>query len=104
VILMSVAKDAAARFQTAAALRNALANVAAGLQPTVALPVPAPAPAKAGPHPAKAAVPGKPVSHRGAWMGLGAVVGVLAIVAVIALAPWKKTGAAPAKADAPVAQ
>jgi serine/threonine-protein kinase len=102
VILMSVAKDAAARFQTAAALRNALANVAAGLQPTVALP--APAPAKAGPQPAKAVAPGQPKSHRGAWMGLGAVVAVLAIVAVIALAPWKKTGAAPAKADAPVTQ
>src|ERR1019366_3619951 len=102
VILMSVAKDAGARFQTAAALRNALANVAAGMQPTVALP--APAPAKAGPQSAKAAVPGQPVSHRGAWMGLGAVAAVLAIVAVIALAPWKKTGAAPAKADAPVAQ
>jgi serine/threonine-protein kinase len=100
VILMSVAKEAGARFQTAGALRNALANVAAGLQPTVALPPPA----KAAPQPAKAAVPEKPVSHRGAWMGLGAVVAVLAIVAVIALAPWKKTGAAPAKADAPVAQ
>jgi serine/threonine-protein kinase len=106
VILMSVAKDAGARFQTAAALRNALANVAAGLQPTVALPrpAPAPAPAKAVPQPAKAAVPGKPVSHRGAWMGLGAVAAVLAIVALIALAPWKKTGATPAKVEAPVAQ
>jgi hypothetical protein len=37
-------------------------------------------------------------------MGLGAVVAVLAIVAVIALAPWKKTGATPAKADAPMTQ
>jgi serine/threonine-protein kinase len=100
VILMSVAKDAGARFQTAAALRNALANVAAGLQPTVALPQPA----KAAPQPVKAAVPGQPVSHRGAWMGLGAVAAVLAIVALIALAPWKKTGATPAKADAPVTQ
>src|ERR1035441_8570529 len=117
VILMSVAKDAGARFQTAAALRNALANVAAGLQPTAALPASAPAaagrpagagpagqPPKAAPQPAKAAVPGQPRSHRGAWMGLGAVVAVLAIVAVIALAPWKKTGAAPAKIDAPLAQ
>jgi serine/threonine-protein kinase len=108
VILMSVAKEAGARFQTAGALRNALANVAAGLGPTAALPAQAPAPvsqpAKAAPQPAKAAVPGQPVSHRGAWMGLGAVAAVLAIVAVIALAPWKKTGAAPAKADAPVTQ
>ena len=104
VILMSVAKDAGARFQTASALRNALANVAAGLQPTVALPSPAPAAAKAAPQAAKAAVPGRPVSHRGAWMGLGAVAAVLAIVALIALAPWKKTGATPAKVEAPVAQ
>jgi serine/threonine-protein kinase len=109
VILMSVAKDAGSRFQTAAALRNALANVASGLQPTAALPAPAPA-AGAKPVAAKAAAappagqPAKPVSHRGAWMGLGAVVAVLAIVAVVALAPWKKTGATPAKAEAPVTQ
>jgi serine/threonine-protein kinase len=110
VILMSVAKEAGARFQTAAALRNALANVAAALGPTTALP----SSAQAASQPAKPAQPAnaatlpppaaKPVSHRGAWMGLGAVVAVLAIVAVIALAPWKKTGASPAKADAPVAQ
>jgi serine/threonine-protein kinase len=37
-------------------------------------------------------------------MGLGAVAAVLAIVAVIALAPWKKTGAAPSKTEAPVVQ
>jgi serine/threonine-protein kinase len=111
VILMSVAKDAGARFQTAAALRNALANVASGLQPAAPLPAvaaaaaakPASQPPKAA-LPAKAAQPGQPVSHRGAWMGLGAVVAVLAIVAVVALAPWKKTGAAPAKAEAPVTQ
>jgi serine/threonine-protein kinase len=103
VILMSVAKDAGARFQTAGALRNALSNVAAGLQPTVAIPAPAPPvsqPAKAA-QPSNATLPVKSGSHRGAWMGLGAVVAVLALVAVVALAPWKKTGAAPAQADAP---
>jgi serine/threonine-protein kinase len=105
VILMSVAKDAGARFQTAAALRNALANVAAGLQPTVALPAPAAAARPVGAPPvSQPANAAQPRSHRGAWMGLGAVVAVLAIVAVIALAPWKKTGATPAKADAPLAQ
>ena len=105
VILMSVAKEAGGRFQTAAALRNALANVAAGMQPTAALP--APVPVGVGAKPAAAAQGGQPAkgaSHRGAWMGLGAVVAVLAIVAVIALAPWKKTGATPAKADAPMTQ
>jgi serine/threonine-protein kinase len=115
VILMSVAKDAGARFQTAGALRNALSNVAAALAPLAALPPPvAAARPVAGPHvsqppnaaqPAQAAQPAaKPVSHRGAWMGLGAVVAVLAIVAVVALAPWKKTGASPGKVETPVAQ
>jgi hypothetical protein len=37
-------------------------------------------------------------------MVLGAVAAVLAIVAVIAIAPWKGTGAAPAKVAAPAAQ
>jgi serine/threonine-protein kinase len=105
VILMSVAKEAGERFQTAAALRNALANVASGMQPTAALPAPVPAAAAAKPAAApQGGQPPKGASHRGAWMGLGAVVAVLAIVAVIALAPWKKTGATPAKADAPMTQ
>jgi hypothetical protein len=118
LILMAVAKDANARFQTAAALRNALSNVvsrpkpaaaagAAVVAPVAPAPAPtrAPAPAAAAAVPVGAAVkPIQPVSHRGAWMGLGAVVAVLAIVAVIAIAPWKKTGAAPAKVAAPAAQ
>jgi eukaryotic-like serine/threonine-protein kinase len=102
VILMSVAKDASARFQTAGALRNALSNVA---------PVPGKAPAAARPvttvpvgQLAPQAQAARPVSHRGAWMGLGAVVALLAIVAVIAIAPWKGTRAAPAKVAAPVVQ
>jgi serine/threonine-protein kinase len=37
-------------------------------------------------------------------MSLGAVVAVLAIVAMVAIAPWKKTGAAPGKLPAPVVQ
>ena len=102
VILMSVAKDANARFQTAGAVRNALANVAAGLKPVAALPAPAQAPATAPVgRPAKAAQPG---SHRGQWMVLGAVAAVLAIVAVVAIAPWKNTGAAPSKVVSPAAQ
>jgi serine/threonine-protein kinase len=94
VILMSVAKDANARFQTAAALRNALSNVASGLQQTAALPAPA----------AKAANPLQPRSRRGLWMGVGAVAAVLAIVAVVAIAPWKGTGAASVKIASPAAQ
>jgi hypothetical protein len=107
VILMSVAKDADARFQTAKALRNALSNVAAELNPASAVTAPAAPPAAARPpagQPGNALQPAPARSHRGAWMGLGAVVAVLAIVAVVAIAPWKKTGAAPPKVAAPVAQ
>jgi len=101
VILMAVAKDANARFQTAAALRNALSNVVSGPKPAAAAAVTAPMPAPAAAVPVGGLAPS--VSHRGAWMGLGAVVAVLAIVAVIAIAPWKKTSATPASMAAPVA-
>ena len=107
VILMAVAKDANARFQTAAALRNALSNVVSGPKPAAAAvtaPMPAPVPASAAAVPVgELAQPARPGSHRGAWMSLGAVVAVLAIVAVIAIAPWKKTSATPASVAAPVA-
>ncbi len=102
VILMSVAKEASARFQTAKALRNALSNVASQLKPVAALPVAAQAPAGVPVRQAEKAR--QPGSHRGQWMGLGAVAAVLAIVAVVAIAPWKGTGAAPAKVTAPAAQ
>ena len=103
VILMSVAKDANARFQTAGALRNALSNVVPALKPAEAAAAPAPGktPAAARPvtavpvgqmAPAAQAQAARPASHRGAWMGLGAVVALLAIVAVIAIAPGKVRG------------
>src|SRR3954453_4097551 len=100
VILMSVNKEAAARFQTAAALRNALGNVVRDLNPAAAPVAPQATPVKrVQPAPAAAAAPtATPVnaeSRRGIWMGLGAVAAVLGIVAIIALAPWKNTGAAP---------
>ena len=88
VILMAVAKDANARFQTAGAVRNALSSLASEPKPASAAPAPAPTarPAAAAPPPAAAPVaqPAKaaqPVSHRGQWMMLGAVVAGLAIVA-----------------------
>ncbi|MEO8369469.1 MAG: serine/threonine-protein kinase [Candidatus Solibacter sp.] len=117
VILMAVAKDAESRFQTAGALRNALGNVARDLNPAAAA-----APAAAPPAPAKAVKrvqpepvvsaavsaatpPVQPESRRGLWMGLGAVAAVLGIVAIVALAPWKNTGAAPkVAAPAPASQ
>ncbi|MEO8596092.1 MAG: protein kinase [Candidatus Solibacter sp.] len=115
VILMAVAKDAGARFQTAAALRNALGNVARDLQGSAAAApvVAAPGAAKAvkrgaDPVPQAAGSPVSPESRRGLWMGLGAAVAVLGIVAIIALAPWKNTGAAnkaatPSVSEAPAA-
>uniref|UniRef100_Q02CI1 non-specific serine/threonine protein kinase n=1 Tax=Solibacter usitatus (strain Ellin6076) TaxID=234267 RepID=Q02CI1_SOLUE len=105
VILMSVAKDASARFQTAGAVRNALSRVAAELRPAsataatiTAAPINRPAPAA---QPAKSA---KPASRRGLWMGLGAVAAVAVIVAAVSIAPWKGKGAAPANVPAPAAQ
>ena len=105
VILMSVAKEADERFQTAAALRNALGNVARELQPAIpqatsvrrVQPEPAAPPAPAVPAAAPLAPPpaASPESRRGIWMGLGALAAVIGIVAIIAVAPWKDTGAAP---------
>ena len=112
VILMSVTKDAGARFQTAGAA-NALSNVASALKPAEAAAAPAPGKTPSAARPvttvpvgqlAPQAQAARPASHRGAWMGLGAVVALLAIVAVIAIAPWKGTRAAPAKVAAPVVQ
>ena len=113
VILMSVAKDADARFQTAGAFRNALSNVVPALKPAAAAAAPAPGKTPAAARPVTAVAVGqlapqaqaaRPASHRGAWMGLGAVAALLAIVAVIAIAPWKGSRAAPAKVAAPAVQ
>jgi hypothetical protein len=98
VILMLVAKDANARFQTAGAVRNALSNVFAEVKPAAAAPTVAAVPVG---QPARTV---QPASHRAQWMVLGAVAAVLAIVAVVAIAPWKGTRAAPAKVAAPAAQ
>ena len=97
-ILMAVAKDPNARFQTAAAFRNALAGVAAAIQAPIApaaaaaaAPVPAPAVAAA-PSPRAVAAPSK--SKRWVWMTLGGMAAAAAIVAAIEFAPWKPTHAA----------
>jgi len=109
VILMSVMKDPAARFQTAGAFRNALGNVAG-----VAAPAPAPAPAVAAAargaitmpappppqqkdfHLIEPTAPAKSSGKRGLWMALGAIAAVAAVVAVIQFAPWKGSKAATA--------
>jgi hypothetical protein len=99
VILMSVAKSPDARFQTAAAFRNALGNVvpasAAAPNPiaTVAAAA-APTVAAAAPIEPAAARPGK--SRRGLWMGIGAVAMAAVVIALIQFGPWHGTKAAPA--------
>src|SRR6185295_7801290 len=98
VILMLVAKDPNARFQTAGAVRNALSNVSAEVKTPAAAPTVAAVPVG---QPARTV---RPASHRAQWMVLGAVAAVLAIVAVVAIAPWKGSGASPAKVAAPAAQ
>ncbi len=89
VILMSVLKDPNARFQTAAAFRNALGTLVAPA------PAPLPAvPAAASQQAAASAPAAAPRSRRGLWMGLGAVAAVLAIAAVVEFWPGKGAGAA----------
>jgi serine/threonine-protein kinase len=96
-ILMAVAKDPNARFQTAAAFRNALAGVAAAIQSPIA-PVAAAATApvapavSAAPTPRPIAAPSR--SKRWLWMSVGGVAAAAAIVCAIEFAPWKPTHAA----------
>jgi len=75
VILMSVMKDPAARFQTAGAFRNALGNIST------------PAPTIATPAPAVPVEPAAPRSKRGLWMAAGAAACALALIGVIEFGP-----------------
>jgi serine/threonine-protein kinase len=112
VILMSVLKDPNSRFQTAAAFRNALGNVAGlAVQPpslAAAAPAQAAVAAKAPPNVAAGVTsPGR--SKRGLWMGVGAVAAVLAAIGVIEFGPGKGAKAAidantPAASTQPAAQ
>jgi serine/threonine-protein kinase len=98
IILLSVAKDPAQRFQTAGAFRNALSNVA----PAAAKPAPvAAAPQLKDFHLIEPTAPAKPGGRRGLWMALGAVAVIAVLIAVVQFGPW--THAAP-KALLPAAQ
>jgi eukaryotic-like serine/threonine-protein kinase len=109
-ILMAVAKDPGARFQTAAAFRNALCNLTAPVVHTRPVVVPVaqattrsmPVPTAPAPMPV-AAVPQKPRGKRGLWMAAGALATAAAVIAVIQFGPWKETKAAP-QTPAPVQQ
>jgi eukaryotic-like serine/threonine-protein kinase len=101
-ILMSVAKDPAARFQTAGAFRNALGNVAPAARPAaipqaITQPVPGPTPIPVAA--AALAMPQKPRSKRGLWMAVGALATAAAVIAAIEFGPWKETKAAPQTAQ-----
>jgi serine/threonine-protein kinase len=82
VILLAVAKDPGARFQSAGAFRNALANIVPAAQAAAAVPGAKPARAAGG-------------SKRGLWMAIGALAAVLAVVAAIQFGPWRASKAAP---------
>jgi eukaryotic-like serine/threonine-protein kinase len=126
IILMSLAKDPSARFQSAEAFRNALASVDPGAAPLAYQPAAMPAsatraatPMAPPPRPAALPVPAVPAavvatsppassSHRGLYMGIGALI----VVAVLAAAGFynshrAQTPASPASSDsatAPAAQ
>src|SRR5260370_19117262 len=70
IILMSVAKDPNARFQTGAAFPNPLGNVA-GVGKAATMAAPAPVPPKADFHLIEPTHPAKPPRKRRLWMGLG---------------------------------
>ena len=116
VILLSVGKDPNARFQGAAAFRNALSNIAPTASPAAAqaavpmasAPASTPPMASPGsamptevlpqtPHP----IPQQPPvqrprgSRRGLWMALGGVATAAVVIAAIQFGPWKGTKAAP---------
>jgi serine/threonine-protein kinase len=120
IILLSVAKDPDARFQGAAAFRNALSS----MMPTGA-PAPAQAPVAAAagfaaaspasamptevlpqtPHIIQPTAPPRPRgSHRGLWMALGGIATAAVVIGAIELGPWKGTKAAqpPQQQAAPV--
>ncbi|MCC6363644.1 MAG: protein kinase [Bryobacterales bacterium] len=102
IILMSIAKEPAGRFQSADAFRNALTNVLGSIQGAVtSKPAPqtaTPQPAAAPPPPAQPLAPQAPPptrSNRGIYMALGSLVtvGVLAIAA-FQIPKWFGTKAA----------
>jgi len=113
VILLSVAKDANARFQGAAAFRNALGSLMGGVGPAAAArPVSAAAPVAAAvaaqpsampteavppnPHMIQPNAPPRPRSRRGLWMALGGIATAAVVIGAIEFGPWKGTKAAPA--------
>lgn len=101
IVLRAMVKVPAGRFQTADEFRNALKAI--GQPQAAAQATPQPAPPQQGFVPvavAPAAAPNSK-SHRGLWIGLGAVAAILALVAAATLLPHVfKTNASPKPAAA----
>ena len=87
IIMVSVARDAGARFQTADAFRNALGSV---VDSTVVLPPPV---APQGAPQIVGAVPERKSGGRALWATVGALCFVAVLVAAIQFGPWKKASA-----------
>jgi serine/threonine-protein kinase len=105
IIMMSLARDPAQRFQSADAFRNALQSLAASLG-SPALQQAAPAPMKTAPTMAAAPVPAvQPVkSRRGLYMALGSLATVAVVVLAAIQAPkWFQPSGASAPSQAPIA-
>jgi serine/threonine-protein kinase len=104
LILFSVGREPASRFQSADAFRNALHSVM-GARAPVAAAAPPPAHAvRTESLPPQVVPPGK--SHRALWATVGALCFAGALIAAIEFGPWKKTSAgsaaAPVKTEAAV--
>ena len=94
IILMSVAKNPAERFQTADAFRKALESVmgdAATVKVPTAVAFPPPVPAQAT----------APASRRGLYLAAGALAMALAVVGIVQFGPWRSASANP---DLPLPQ
>jgi eukaryotic-like serine/threonine-protein kinase len=119
IILLSLEKDPAKRFQTADAMRSALLTVSnprqAAAAPTAPIPVPQPTVAAAVPVQARVAPPPPQAasSHRGLWIALGSLVTIAVLVVVATQIPKFRHAAAqgvpiqnpaPATSPADVAQ
>jgi eukaryotic-like serine/threonine-protein kinase len=105
VILQSLEKDPAKRFQTADAFRTALLYVCKSGQGAASTPAPAAAKKSAATPPPKSAVSpqARPASsHRGLWIAIGAVIAIAVIVVVAMQIPkFRRTAAESAASQAP---
>jgi serine/threonine-protein kinase len=106
IVMLSVEREPDRRFQTADAFLKALSSIVpAGAAPAAVAPPPAKASAaaaaKPSPSPAVAPVQRKPL--RAAWVAVGGLCAVAAVVALIQFGPFRRAGAVSPDAPAPAA-